>query len=176
MARVIDLLAVGQRHGGMQFGEIDDHIRWMIVGGTFEMRFESGSQDPDPGVLDRDLLIRGLELDGIELDWPALGFGRSRFQFHQHELHGVAGPIIPGVLARREPGDLPGLVVGKIGKVYGDRVGMLALWRLLVGSLFHAQDANPSVIDFDCALCPGESRRREDRQTESWNHTCDNRG
>ena len=147
----------------------------MIVGGTLEMRYEGGAQHPDAGVLERHLLVGGLELDRVELDRPALGLGRSRLQFHQHVLQRLIGKILLGVLACVDPGDVAGLVgdlravhaLMEIGEINRDGVRMLLLGRLLMGSLLHAQDANPSVVDFDFGLSPGGSSDREDRQTQS---------
>src|SRR5512135_927113 len=71
-ARVVDLPAIGQRHGGMQLGQIDHHVGGMIVRWTLEVRLENSPQHAHPGVLEGHLLIGGLQLDGIQLDRPAL--------------------------------------------------------------------------------------------------------
>src|SRR5579872_2741010 len=101
----------------------------MIVRRTLEVRLKNGPQHAYAGVLKWHLLMFGLELDGIEFDRPALGFGSSRFQLHQYVLNRAIREVLVGVPTRWEPGDVTGLVADDICKVHGDRVGVLLLGR-----------------------------------------------
>ena len=129
------------------------------------MRLENGPQHAHSGVLEGHLLMVGFELDRIELDGPALGLGSSGLQLNQNVLHRVTGKILACIFGRWEPGDVTGLVVDDVCEVHGDGVGMLLLGRFFVGSLFHAQNPHPGVIDFDSGLRHRASRSHQDGQT-----------
>ena len=188
LARIVYGPSVGELHGGVEIGEIHDHIRKMPVHRTFQVRLEGGAQDADALILDGNEMMFGIGLNGIGGGLRGgLRLGGVGLQFDHDGFERLIGKILFGMPGGFPVGDLTGLELGvlgpairagealvQVGQKDGDRCGMVVHGGAFVGTVADTENTDPGIIDFDFVSGGAELNRvlrgeREGREQEAGN-------